>query len=130
MGVGRRLRESFGKAIQIVAAEPKPGERVQGLRSLAEGFIPPILDLSMLDRKIFVSNQDAARWTRKLLDEEHVFAGVSSGAVARVAVKIANEIDEGNVVFVVADSGEKYLSSGIYDKPLEAMGDLDSTIWW
>jgi len=130
MGAGRRFRESFGESVQIIAAEPKPGERVQGLRSLAEGFIPPILDLSLLDRKIFVSSEDAVLWTRKLLDEEHVFAGVSSGAVARVAIKIANEIDGGNVVFVVADGGEKYLSSGIYDKPLSEVENLDSTIWW
>ena len=88
------------------------GEPVQGLRSLDDGFIPPIIDLSLLDRKIFVTNGDAIIWTRKLLDEEGIFAGVSSGAIARVAVRIAGELDEGNVVFIVADDGWKYLSSG------------------
>ena len=92
------------------------GEPVQGLRSLDDGFIPPIIDISLLDRKIFVTNSDAILWTRKLLDEESVFAGVSSGAIARVAVRIAGELDEGNVVFIVADDGWKYLSSGIYTR--------------
>jgi len=130
MGNGRRLKETFGDACKIVAAEPMQGEPVQGLRSLDDGFIPPIIDLSLLDRKIFVTNSDAILWTRKLLDEESVFAGVSSGAIARVAVRIAGELDEGNVVFIVADDGWKYLSSGIYTRPLEEIENLDSTVWW
>ncbi len=130
MGNGRRLKETFGDACKIVAAEPMQGEPVQGLRSLDDGFIPPIIDLSILDRKIFVTNTDAILWTRKLLDEESVFAGVSSGAIARVAVRIAGELDEGNVVFVVADDGWKYLSSGIYTLPIEEIENLDSTVWW
>src|SRR5437763_1544863 len=89
MGNGRRLKEAFGDAVKIVAAEPMQGEPVQGLRSLDDGFIPPIIDLSLLDRKIFVTNSDAIVWTRKLLDEEGIFAGVSSGAIARIAVRIA-----------------------------------------
>jgi [CysO sulfur-carrier protein]-thiocarboxylate-dependent cysteine synthase len=103
---------------------------VPGLHSPNDGFIPPIIDLSLLDRKIFVTNRDAILWTRKLLDEESVFAGVSSGAIARVAVRIAGELDEGNVVFIVADDGWKYLSSGIYTKPVEEIENLDSTVWW
>jgi cysteine synthase len=130
MGNGRRLKETFGDACKIVAAEPMQGEPVQGLRSLDDGFIPPIIDISLLDRKIFVTNSDAILWTRKLLDEESVFAGVSSGAIARVAVRIAGELDEGNVVFIVADDGWKYLSSGIYTRPLEEIENLDSTVWW
>jgi [CysO sulfur-carrier protein]-thiocarboxylate-dependent cysteine synthase len=130
MGNGRRFKETFGDACKIVAAEPMQGEPVQGLRSLDDGFIPPIIDLSLLDRKIFVTNSDAILWTRKLLDEECVFAGVSSGAIARVAVRIAGELDEGNVVFIVADDGWKYLSSGIYTRPLEEIENLDSTVWW
>ena len=130
MGNGRRLKEAFGDACKIVAAEPMQGEPVQGLRSLDDGFIPPIIDLSLLDRKIFVTNTDAILWTRKLLDEESVFAGVSSGAIARVAVRIAGELDEGNVVFVVADDGWKYLSSGIYTLPVEEIENLESTVWW
>ncbi len=130
MGNGRRLKETFGDAVKIVAAEPMQGEPVQGLRSLDDGFIPPIIDLSLLDRKIFVTNRDAIIWTRKLLDEESVFAGVSSGAIARVAVRIAGELEEGNVVFVVADDGWKYLSSGIYTLPVDEIENLDSTVWW
>ena len=130
MGNGRRLKETFGDAVKIVAAEPMQGEPVQGLRSLDDGFIPPIIDLSLLDRKIFVTNRDAILWTRKLLDEESVFAGVSSGAIARVAVRIAGELDEGNVVFVVADDGWKYLSSGLYTLPVDEIENLDSTVWW
>ena len=82
MGNGRRLKEELGDDVKIVAAEPMQGEPVQGLRSLDDGFIPPIIDLSLLDRKIFVTNRDAIVLTRKLLDEEGVFAGVSSGAIA------------------------------------------------
>src|SRR3954467_10442223 len=106
------------------------GEPVQGLRSLDDGFIPPIIDLSLLDRKIFVTNRDAIVWTRRLLEEEGVFAGVSSGAIARVAHRIAGEMDEGNVVFIVADDGWKYLSSGLYTKPVEELEELESTLWW
>jgi cysteine synthase B len=130
MGNGRRFKEEFGDAVKIVAAEPMQGEPVQGLRSLDDGFIPPIIDLALLDRKIFVTNSDAIVWTRKLLEEEGIFAGVSSGAIARVAVRIAGELDEGNVVFIVCDDGWKYLSSGIYTKPLEEIENLDSTVWW
>jgi cysteine synthase B len=130
MGHARRFKEELGDRVTIVAAEPMQGEPVQGLRSLDDGFIPPIIDISLLDRKIFVTNSDAITWTRRLLDEEGIFAGVSSGAIARVAVRIANEMDEGNVVFVVCDDGWKYLSSGIYTLPLDEVENLDSTLWW
>jgi [CysO sulfur-carrier protein]-thiocarboxylate-dependent cysteine synthase len=130
MGNARRFKEALGDSVKIVAAEPMQGEPVQGLRSLDDGFIPPIIDLSLLDRKIFVTNRDAIIWTRKLLDEEGIFAGVSSGAIARVAVRIANELDEGNVVFIVCDDGWKYLSSGIYTLPVDEVENLDSTVWW
>ena len=93
MGNGRRLKEHDPET-QIVAAEPMQGELVQGLRSLDDGFIPPIIDLSVLDRKIMVSNRDAIVWTKRLLEEEGIFAGVSSGAVAAIAARIAGEIDE------------------------------------
>jgi [CysO sulfur-carrier protein]-thiocarboxylate-dependent cysteine synthase len=130
MGNGRRFKEELGDRVKIVAAEPMQGEPVQGLRSLDDGFIPPIIDLSLLDRKIFVTNHDAVVWTRKLLQEEGLFAGVSSGAIASIAVRIANEMDEGNVVFIVCDDGWKYLSSGIYTRPVEEIENLDSTVWW
>jgi [CysO sulfur-carrier protein]-thiocarboxylate-dependent cysteine synthase len=130
MGNGRRFKEELGDRVKIVAAEPMQGEPVQGLRSLDDGFIPPIIDLSLLDRKIFVTNHDAVVWTRRLLDEEGLFAGVSSGAIASIAVRMANEMDEGNVVFIVCDDGWKYLSSGIYTRPVEEIENLDSTVWW
>jgi len=130
MGNGRRLKEELGDKVKIVAAEPMQGEPVQGLRSLDDGFIPPIIDISLLDRKIFVTNRDAIVWTRRLLEEESLFAGVSTGAIASIAVRIAGELDEGNVVFVVADDGWKYLSSGIYTLPVEEIENLESTVWW
>jgi cysteine synthase B len=130
MGNGRRLKEENPDTL-IVAAEPMQGELVQGLRSLDDGFIPPIIDLSLLDRKIFVSNRDAVIWTKKLLDEEGLFVGVSSGAIARVAARVAGELDEGNVVFVVADDGWKYLSSGVYTKPIEELEEtLEKASFW
>jgi [CysO sulfur-carrier protein]-thiocarboxylate-dependent cysteine synthase len=132
MGNGRRLKEENPET-KIVAAEPLQGELVQGLRSLDDGFIPPIIDLTLLDRKIFVSNRDAVIWTKKLLEEEGVFVGVSTGAVARVAVRIADELDEGNVVFVAPDDGWKYLSSGVYSKTIEqldAEGVIENASFW
>jgi cysteine synthase len=130
MGNARRLKEEDPDTV-IVAAEPLQGELVQGLRSLEDGYIPPILDLSLLDRKIFVSNRDAVLWTKRLLDEEGLFAGVSSGAVASIAVRVAGELDEGNVVFVAPDDGWKYLSSGVYTKPIEELEErLDSASFW
>jgi cysteine synthase len=129
MGNGRRLKEADPETL-VVAAEPMQGELVQGLRSLDDGFIPPIIDLSLLDRKIMVSNRDAIVWTRKLLDEEGIFAGVSSGAIARIAVRIGEELEGGNVVFLIPDDGWKYLSSGIYTKPIEELEGIDSTVWW
>jgi cysteine synthase len=130
MGNGRRLKEENPETL-VVAAEPFQGDLVQGLRSLDDGFIPPIIDLALLDRKIFVSNLDAVVWTKKLLAEEGLFVGVSSGAIARVAVRVASEIDEGNVVFVVADDGWKYLSSGVYTKPIEELEEtLEKASFW
>jgi [CysO sulfur-carrier protein]-thiocarboxylate-dependent cysteine synthase len=129
MGNGRRLKE-HDPSTKIVAAEPLQGEDVQGLRSLDDGFIPPIIDISVLDRKILVSNRDGIIWTRKLFEEEGIFAGVSSGAIASVAVRIANELDEGNVVFLVADDGNKYMSAGLWTKSVDELEAVDSTVWW
>jgi [CysO sulfur-carrier protein]-thiocarboxylate-dependent cysteine synthase len=129
MGNARRLKE-HDPSTKIVAAEPLQGEDVQGLRSLDDGFIPPIIDISLLDRKILVSNRDGIIWTRKLFFEEGIFAGVSSGAIASVAARIAGELDEGNVVFIVADGGDKYLSAGLWSKSVEELEGVDSTVWW
>ena len=130
MGCARRLKEEDSETL-IIAAEPRQGENVQGLRSLDDGYIPPILDLSLLDRKILVSNRDAVVWTKRMLAEEGLFVGVSSGAIASIAVRVASELDEGNVVFVVCDDGWKYLSSGVYTKPLEELeATIESASFW
>jgi [CysO sulfur-carrier protein]-thiocarboxylate-dependent cysteine synthase len=132
MGNARRLKEEDPDTL-IVAAEPLQGELVQGLRSLEDGYIPPIIDLALLDRKIFVSNRDAVVWTKRLLAEEGLFVGVSSGAIASICSRVAGELDEGNVVFVAPDDGWKYLSSGVYNKTveqLEAEGVLETGSFW
>ena len=132
MGNARRLKEEDPDTV-IVAAEPLQGELVQGLRSLEDGYIPPIIDISLLDRKIFVSNRDAVVWTKRLLEEEGLFVGVSAGAIASICVRVAGELDDGNVVFVVPDDGWKYLSSGVYTKTveqLEAEGVLETASFW
>ena len=130
MGNARRFKEENSDTT-IVAAEPLQGELVQGLRSLDDGYIPPIIDLSLLDRKIFVSNRDAVVWTKRLLEEEGLFLGVSSGAIASIAARVAGDLDEGNVVFVAPDDGWKYLSSGVYTKTIEELEDsLDSASFW
>jgi cysteine synthase len=132
MGNARRFKEEDPDTL-IVAAEPLQGELVQGLRSLEDGYIPPIIDLSLLDRKIFVSNRDAIVWTKKLMEEEGLFVGVSTGAIASICVRVASELDEGNVVFIAPDDGWKYLSSGVYNKTieeLEAEGVLERGSFW
>jgi cysteine synthase len=132
MGNARRLKEEDPDTL-IVAAEPLQGELVQGLRSLEDGYIPPIIDLSLLDRKIFVSNSDAVVGTKRLLEEEGLFVGVSTGAIATICQRVASELDGGNVVFVAPDDGWKYLSSGVYTKSLEqleAEGVLERASFW
>ncbi len=130
MGVGDRLRESFPDIV-IAAAEPLPGDPVMGLRSLADGYVPPILDVSKLDRKMLVSNAESVRAVRALLDLEGIFAGVSCGAAIHVARKIAEEMDEGVIVTILADAGWKYLSADFWEA---SDGDLEEsmerTIWW
>jgi cysteine synthase len=127
MGAGARLRETFPD-VTVAAAEPLPGDPVMGLRSLGDGYVPPILDVSKLDRKVLVSNAEAVASLRELLDEEGVFAGVSSGAVIHVARKLAAELDEGVVVAVLADGGWKYLSANFWDRA-EAE-ELETAVWW
>ncbi len=125
MGTGERLRESFPDVV-VAAAEPLPGDPVMGLRSLDEGYVPPILDVAKLDRKLLVSNEEAAAGVRALLDGAGVFAGVSSGAVVHVARRLAGELDEGVVVCVLADGGWKYLSAGFW----EGAEVDESKLWW
>ena len=115
MGTGERLRESFPDVV-VAAAEPLPGDPVMGLRSLEDGYVPPILDVSKLDRKLLVSNAESVAGLRALLDREGIFAGVSAGAVVHVARRLAEEADEGAVVVcILADAGWKYLSADFWD---------------
>jgi cysteine synthase len=128
MGTGERLRDSFPDLV-VAAAEPLPGDPVMGLRSLDEGYVPPILDVSKLDRKVLVSNEESVREVRRLLDEEGIFAGVSSGAVGHVARKLAAELDEGVVVAILADGGWKYLSADFWDAE-DVEQAMERTVWW
>jgi cysteine synthase B len=128
MGAGDRLRESFPDVV-VAAAEPLPGDPVMGLRSLEDGYVPPILDVSRLDRKVLVTNAEAVDGVRALLDAEGVFAGVSAGAVVHVARKLAEELDEGVVVAILADGGWKYLSASFWDAE-DIEGEMESDLWW
>jgi cysteine synthase len=127
MGAGARLRETFPN-VTLAAAEPLPGDPVMGLRSLEDGYVPPILDVSKLDRKLLVSNAEAVATLRELLDREGLFAGVSSGAVIHVARRLAAELDEGVVVAVLADGGWKYLSADFWDGA--GAEELETAVWW
>jgi len=125
MGAGERLRETFPDVV-VAAAEPLPGDPVMGLRSLDDGYVPPILDVARLDRKLLVSNDDAVAGAHALLAREGIFAGVSSGAVLHVARRLADELEEGVVVCVLADGGWKYLSAGFWQGE-----EIDeSKLWW
>ncbi|MGZ4398335.1 MAG: PLP-dependent cysteine synthase family protein [Gaiellaceae bacterium] len=128
MGVSERVRESFPDVV-VAAAEPLPGDPVMGLRSLEDGYTPPILDVSKLDRKLLVSNADSIAGVRALLDREGIFAGVSSGAVLHVARRLGAELEGGNVVCILADGGWKYLSADFW-----SAGDVERSMerghWW
>jgi cysteine synthase B len=128
MGTGARLRESFPDVV-VAAAEPLPGDPVMGLRSLEDGYTPPILDVSKLDRKVLVTNAESVAGVRRLLDEEGIFAGVSSGAIVHVARKLAAERDEGVVVLVLPDGGWKYLSAGFWDAD-DVGAAMERSVWW
>jgi cysteine synthase len=128
MGTGARLRESFPDVV-VAAAEPMPGDPVMGLRSLEDGYVPPILDVAKLDRKVLVSNEASVVAVRELLDRDGIFAGVSSGAVVHVARKLAAERDGGTIVAVLADAGWKYLSADFWDAD-DVEASMERTVWW
>ena len=130
MGAGERVREAFPDLV-VAAAEPLPGDPVMGLRSLDDGYVPPILDVSKLDRKVLVSNEESVAAVRDLLRLEGVFGGVSSGAVVAVARRLAAELDEGVVVTILADGGWKYLSADFWDADEgEVAASMERTVWW
>jgi [CysO sulfur-carrier protein]-thiocarboxylate-dependent cysteine synthase len=129
-GIGRRLHR-HNPDVKIVAAEPELGDLVYGLRSLDEGFVPPIFDPAQIDRKFLVNSQDALRTNRELTAREGIFAGISSGAVVFVALRIAQEVDEADIVCLLADGGWKYLSTEAWAEDLEtAEKGVAESLWW
>lgn len=134
MGTGRYLKER-NPAIKVIAVEPPLGESVEGLRNLDDGYIPPVFDMwhgsDLLDRKRVVRPRESLEWTRRLVRECGIFAGISSGAALAGAAKVAGEIDTGVIVFVVCDNGWKYLSTGAYTDDLdEAEAKAGSIIYF
>jgi len=129
-GNGRRLHE-HDPNIQVIAAEPELGDLVYGLRSLEDGFVPPIFDPTEVDRKFLVNSSDALRTNRDLTAKEGIFAGISSGAVVHVAQRIASEIDAGDVVCLLPDGGWKYLSTEAWAEDIEtAEKGVAESLWW
>jgi cysteine synthase B len=129
-GVGRYLKRTR-PGTRVIAAEPLPGEQVHGLRSLEEGFVPPVLDESLLDDRYLVSYRDAVIGLRRLLRDEGLFAGLSSGAVIHVAARIAAEMRAGTIVVLLADGGWKYLSAGLWTRDLDELDEeLQGSILW
>jgi len=129
-GVGRRLHR-HDPEVKVIAAEPELGDLVYGLRSLDEGFVPPILDESVLDRKFLVNASDSLRATRELTEKEAIFAGISSGAVIHVAQRVAAELERGEIVCLLPDGGWKYLSTDAWAPELErAEKGVAESLWW
>ncbi|HEX2050183.1 MAG TPA: PLP-dependent cysteine synthase family protein [Actinomycetota bacterium] len=133
MGVGRRLKE-HDPDIEVVAAEPELGELVYGLRSLDDGYVPPIFDPDALDGKVKVRARESIVWTRELLSREGIFAGISAGAVLWVAQRVAERVARdggGDVVCLLADGGWKYLSTDAWTQDLDAaQARVEKVLWW
>ncbi len=129
-GVGRYLKE-HKPGVKIVACVPHPGDLVQGLRSLEEGFIPPVLDESLLDGKIVVDSRASFAGAKELTQAEGIFAGISAGAALRTAQRVAERLDSGNVVILLADGGWKYLSTALWSRDYDEMeSEVEGKVWW
>jgi len=131
-GVGRYLKE-YNPDIRVVAAAPHPGDLVQGLRSLEEGYVPPVLDESVLDGRIVVDSRTSFAVTKRLLEDEGIFAGISAGAAVRTAQRLAERLETGHIVVLLADGGWKYLSTGLWAREYEDIqGDeeIEGKVWW
>jgi cysteine synthase B len=129
-GVGRYLKERKPE-VKVIATVPHPGDLVQGLRSLEEGFIPEVFDESVLDGRIVVTSRTAFAAAKELTQKEGIFAGISSGAVLRTAQRVARRLKQANVVLLLADGGWKYLSTELWTKEYEDLPeDIESKIWW
>ena len=130
MGAGKRLKEANPQA-KIIAVVPNPGDMIMGLRSLEEGFVPPILDLALLDGRMVVDSREAFRLSRELTEREAILAGISSGAVLLCALRVATRMEKGNIVALLADGGWKYLSTRLWTRPLEELEkEVGRQIWW
>lgn len=129
-GVGRRLKE-HNPTVRIIAAAPHPGDLVQGLRSLEEGYIPPVFDEAVLDGRIVVDSETSFMMTKQLVQEAGIFAGISSGAAVRAAQHAAERMDVGKIVVLLADGGWKYLSTGLWTKNYaDIIEDVGEKLWW
>jgi cysteine synthase B len=131
-GVGRYLKQHRPE-VKIVAAAPHPGDLVQGLRSLDEGYIPPVLDESVLDGRIVIDSRTSFAVTKRLLEDEGIFAGISAGAAVRTAQRLAERIDEGHIVVLLADAGWKYISTGLWAREyddIESDEEIEGKVWW
>jgi [CysO sulfur-carrier protein]-thiocarboxylate-dependent cysteine synthase len=129
-GCGHRLKE-YNPAIKVIAAEPMQGDGVQGLRSLEDGFVPPVLDQSLLDTKILVTGAAAIRRTRELKDQEGIFAGPSCGAVLHATLRVASSLEHGKIVVILADGGWKYLSEDLWTRELDNLEEeLEAKLLW
>ena len=128
-GVGKRLRES-NPNLQIVGVEPRMGEALQGLRSLSEGYVPPLLDLTQLNRRFLVDSASAIDTSHLIVEKEGLLAGISSGATLHAALRVAKDMEEGNIVVMFSDGGWKYLPARPWDAARAGTEDLDETHWW
>jgi cysteine synthase B len=128
-GVGRRLREA-NPDVKIVGVEPRMGEALQGLRSLSEGYVPPLLDLSLLSRRFLVDNATAIDMSRRIVESEGILAGISSGAALHAAFRVADDLPRGNIVVMFSDGGWKYLPARPWDAARSGSEALDETHWW
>ncbi len=129
-GAGRYLKE-HKPGVRIVAAAPHPGDLVQGLRSLDDGFIPPVFDERILDGRIVVDSRSSFAATKELMDREGIFAGISSGAAVRTAQKVAERMESGSIVCLLADGGWKYLSTELWTMDYDDLAErVETKIWW
>jgi cysteine synthase len=129
-GTGRYLKE-FNPEIKVIATVPHPGDLVQGLRSLEEGFIPPVLDESILDGRVMVDSRTSFAATKELTQNEGIFAGISAGAGIKTAQRVAARMERGKIVVLLADGGWKYLSTNLWTVDYDDLPeDIDSKIWW
>jgi len=129
-GTGRYLKE-YNPNIKVIATVPHPGDLVQGLRSLEEGFIPPVLDETVLDGRVVVDSRTAFAATKELTQKEGIFAGISCGAVIKTAQRVASRMESGKIVVILADGGWKYLSTALWTMDFSDLPeDIDSKVWW